>query len=97
MKLSTFKNRTSLVIKSSMGYILALRILSGEKSVRTCWTSGSGRFCKNLDYTDDVIAVLQKAGLKENIDFVLENDAPRKGKPGNFILLTAKGKKKIII
>jgi len=57
--------------------------------------SVSGRFSKNLDYTEDVINVLRAAGLK-NKDFDLRNDSPRGGKPGNYLVLTSAGKRKMI-
>jgi len=96
MKLSTFNNRTSDLSHGSKGYQIALSLLEGSKIVRTCWTSGSKRFCKNMDYTSDVINALEIAGLKKGIDFSLENDSPRGGLTGNYITLTAKGKSKMI-
>ena len=57
---------------------------SGKNIIRPCHTSGRGRFCKNMDYTREVAALLKKA----NIKFVQGNDAPRGGKEGNYITLT---------
>ena len=57
---------------------------SGKNTIRPCYVSGSGRFCKNMDYTRDVAELLKKA----NIKFVQGNDAPRGGKEGNYIILT---------
>jgi hypothetical protein len=102
MKESTFLARTKNVNKGSKGYQLALSLMTGnpyhswETRIRTCWTSGTGRFCKNLDYTEDTIAVLRFAGLRNGIDFELKNDAPRGGLTGNYIELTSKGKRKMI-
>lgn len=102
MKTTTFKKRTQRFNKNSKGYILALQLLTGNfdswmnGKLRTCWTSGRGRFCQNLDYTNDTLEVLRYAGLKKGIDFMLENDSPRGGKTGNYIQLTSKGKRKMI-
>lgn len=57
---------------------------SGKNIIRPCYASGRGRFCKNMDYTSEVAALLKKA----NIKFVQGNDAPRGGKDGNYIILT---------
>lgn len=104
MKKSTFENRTSKVSKATKGYEFTKTLLSGEKQyqlypiglIRTCHTSGSGRFTKNMDYTQDTVYVLKMAGLKEGLDFIVGNDSPRGGLTGNFIKLTSKGKRKMI-
>lgn len=104
MKTSTFKNRTKQISKSSKGYMYAEMILKGHcryswgKSGKfyTCHTSGKGRFTTNMDYTGDTINVLELAGLKKAIHFIVDNDSPRGGKTGNYIQLTSKGKAKMI-
>lgn len=96
MKTSTFKNRVSKSNSGTKGKEVALNLLTGVSKVRSCWTSGSGRFCKNMDYTEDAINALHHAGLKQNVDFILENDSPRGGETGNCLVLTSKGKRKII-
>ena len=96
MKLSTFNNRTKSVTKNSSGYQLAKQLLTTGKPVSTCWTSGTGRFCKNMYYTDATINVLKLAGLKENKDFRFYNTSPRGGKTGDTIALTTTGKTKLI-
>lgn len=96
MKASTFTNRTSKFSANSKGIQLSSELLTTGNSVSTCWTSGKGRFCSNLDYTNDTLDVLRYAGLKKGIDFTLENDSPRGGKTGNYIKLTSKGKRKMI-
>jgi hypothetical protein len=96
MKRSTFENRVSRYSKSSNGYKLALELLETGNKIYTCWTSGRGRYCTNLDYTYETIMVLRSAGLKENVDFHQDNDSPRGGKTGNHIYLTSKGRRKMI-
>jgi hypothetical protein len=102
MKTRTFNKRTSRFCKGSNGYQLAAKLLKGETNwgfgnkLRTCWTSGSGRFTKNMDYTDDTLEVLRYAGLKKGVDFTLENDAARGSATGNYLVLTPKGKRKML-
>ena len=96
MKLTTFENRTKRFTRNSGGYKLAKELLIDGKKVYTCWTSGSGRWTKNADYTEDTIEVLRYAGLDKGIHFFLENDSPRGGSCGNHLVLTTKGRKKMI-
>ena len=49
--------------------------------VRPCWTSGSGRYCKNMDHARAVCAVLDALLVKYKIG----NDSPRGGATGNYI------------
>lgn len=49
--------------------------------IRTCWKTGTGRFCHNLDYTSDFTTLLAKLGVR----FEIGNDAPRGGKNGNYV------------
>lgn len=93
MKTTTFDKRTSAINRNTKGYQLAKELLTYGGTIRPCWTSGTGRFCKNMDYTNDTIDVLKHAGLKEGKDFVCGNDAPKGGKTGNFIRLIAKSKR----
>ena len=104
MKNSTFQNRIKKSTSGTNGKAIALNLLTGtstygkwdENKIRTCWTSGSGRFTKNADYTDDALNALYFAGLKEGVDVILNNDSPRGGKCGNYLTLTSKGKRKMI-
>jgi len=96
MTTSTFEKRTKGNAKYGNGYKFALELLTTKKTVYTCHTSGSGRFTTNIDRTEDTIKILQDAGLKILIDFVVGNDSPRGGKTGNFVKLTTKGKTKSI-
>ena len=49
--------------------------------IRTCWNTGTGSFCHNLDYTSDFTTLLAKLGVRYEIG----NDAPRGGKNGNYV------------
>lgn len=72
-------------IKMKKEWSLIMNVLtSGKYIIRPCYVSGSGRFCKNNDYTAEVAILLCKA----NIKFIQGNDAPRGGKEGNYIILT---------
>lgn len=53
---------------------------------RPCYTRGCGRFCSNLDHTDEICRFLEKL----NVKFELGNDAPRGGLTGNFIKIKTK-------
>jgi hypothetical protein len=54
--------------------------------IRPCRTSGMGRFTTNLDYTNDVEALLKLLGIR----YETGNDSPKGGKPGNFIKVLTK-------
>ena len=69
-------NRTSSAYK-----LVKTACETGNGFIRPCWTSGHGRFCKNMDYTADVVIIL---GLM-NVQFGAGNDAPKGGKCGNYI------------
>ena len=96
MKTQTFETRTKSVTKNSMGYQLAHQLISTGGTIRTCRTSGTGRFTTNLNYHEDTINVLQVARLMRLRDFITGNDSPRGGKTGLHIELTANGKRKMI-
>lgn len=49
--------------------------------IRTCWKTGTGRFCHNLDYTSDFTTLLARLGVRYEIG----NDAPRGGKNGIYV------------
>jgi len=72
--------------KSSFAYKATQSVIEGERLIRPCHTSGSGRFTSNLDYTDDVVELLSLVGIKYEIG----NDSPRGGKTGNFIKIVTK-------
>lgn len=72
------------VHKNSSAYKLVLRVCeTGHNVIRPCWTSGTGRFCKNLDYTDDVCNLLDAL----RVGYETGNDAPRGGLYGNFLII----------
>jgi len=59
---------------------------------------GSGRYTKrSADYVKQAIDILKKSGLKPTIHYVDDNDAPRNGWCGNYIKLTARGKRLKIV
>lgn len=68
--------------KGTSAYTLISEICDLEKdTIRPVWTSGKGRFCKNIDYTWQVCDLLDKMRVKYEVG----NDAPRGGKCGIFI------------
>jgi len=77
------KLNTMSVAKNSVAYKMALDVLNGKKELRPCWTSGSGRYTKNMDHTSSVCTVLK--GLE--IPFELTNDSKRGGLTGNLIVI----------
>jgi hypothetical protein len=66
-------------------------LLTGTAKVRTCHTSGSGRFTSNIDSHAATVDALNKLGLK----FTQGNDAPKGGKTGQWISLNDKKAKDI--
>ena len=72
--------------KNSFAYKAIQSVIEGEMILRTCHTSGSGRFTSNLDYTSDVVELLSLLGVK----FEQGNDSPRGGKTGNFVKINTK-------
>lgn len=57
-----------------------------DSKIWTCYTSGKGRFLRNMDYTNDVIKLFTELKLK----FTTGNDAPRGGATGKFVKLITK-------
>ncbi len=93
MKKQTFETRTSEICKTRVGYKLAKQLLTTGKPVHPAHYSGTGRFTTLLDYTDDTIVTLEKAGLKKGIDFVVENHAPKGSPTGNVVVLKNRRKR----
>jgi hydrogenase maturation factor HypF (carbamoyltransferase family) len=91
MKTLVEKLENSGANKNTIAYKAVKMLLNGENSrytqqvkgnrIRPVHTSGSGRFCKNMDYTKDVIQLLEKLELK----YTIGNDAPKGGLTGNYI------------
>ena len=102
MKNSTFNNRIRKSNSGRKGKEIVRALLSGESfndctgKVRPCWTSGCGRFTTNLNYTMDALNVLHHLGMECNVHYTLENDAARGSVTGNYLVLTSKGKRKMI-
>jgi len=61
-------------------------LLNGAEKVRTCHTSGSGRFTSNIDSHAATVEGLTKLGLK----FKQGNDAAKGGKTGQWVALAEK-------
>lgn len=72
--------------KASVAYKLSIEAVQhpGAK-IQTCYTSGSGKHTKNQDHHQAICNVLTKAGIA----FTQGNDSPRRGKTGQFIIVTA--------
>ena len=85
-KTALIKLESSKVSKSSMAYKLTLAAINGQSIIRPCYTSGSGRFTKNMDYTYTTSCLLTEIG----IEFEEGNDAPRGGATGRFFKITTK-------
>lgn len=92
MKTQTLKNRLSKIenlSKLSKSYQVISDLIEGTSksgliygnTIRPCRTSGSGRFTTNLNYTNDILYLLNRL----NIKYKIGNDSPRGGLPGNFI------------
>ena len=78
--LYTHKNRFNGELEPLHTYMLY------ENIIRPCYTSGSGRFTTNIDYTDDICHLLDLLKIK----YVAGNDSSRGGKCGNFIKILTK-------
>lgn len=85
MRKETIKKRLekAKVNKTSSAFSLLSEWVNASDNyiIRPCWTSGRGRFCTNLDYTEQLKRLLTSL----NVRYVSGNDAPRGGKCGNFI------------
>lgn len=88
MKTKTIKTRLDKLVerniakKGTCAYRLINEVCDIERdTIRPVWTSGSGRFCKNLDYTGQVCYLLEKM----DVMYEVGNDAPRGGACGTFI------------
>lgn len=57
------------------------QVIDGGEFVRPCYTQGSGRYSKQMDYTQEVCHALDLLKIK----YSLTNDAPRGGLLGNLI------------
>lgn len=57
-----------------------------RKEIRSCYTSGRGRFTKNMDYTPGVGEILTLIGVK----YEMGNDAPKGSPTGNYYKILTK-------
>lgn len=96
MKATTLKNKLEKlsVNKNLKAYSILLDVINNTNNtymvycgvIRPVTTSGSGRFCTNLDYTNDVKSLLDALKVK----YIAGNDAKRGGLTGNFIKIVTK-------
>ena len=100
MKTTTIQNRLNKRYtgsKNARGYQIVNDIIDtrsksmhvtskGEIIIKPCYTSGSGRFTKNMDYTSEVTRLLDLIGVK----YITGNDAPRGSATGKWIKITTK-------
>lgn len=68
-----------------------IALAEGRRKVRTCHTTGNGRFTSNSDSTKATMEALDTLGLT----FTTGNDAPRGGLTGNWIDLTPESRRRI--
>ena len=83
---ATKKLNASKVAKSSIAFKMVKSVIEGAKTLRPCYTQGSGRFIKNQDHTFATEMLLREIG----IEYVLTNDSARGGLTGNLITITTK-------
>lgn len=85
MKKETIQKRLEKanVNKTTSAYKLLTNWLSkeGNDIIRTCWTSGRGRYTSNMDYTADFERLLTTLRVR----YERGNDSPRGGLTGNYI------------
>ena len=98
MKATTLNNRLEKAYtgaKNAKHYQIVRDIIDGTDKtgtmrpggiVRADYTSGSGRFTKNIQNGPAVMALLDKIGIK----YEPGNDAPRGGMTGNYIKIKTK-------
>ena len=71
--------------KTTRAYRLIKEAINAKRDyIRPCVTQGTGRHIHNVDDTQSICLILNKAGIK----YSLTNDAPRGGLTGNIITLT---------
>lgn len=72
--------------KSSIVYKLIREVIEGSKSIRPCYSTGSGRWTRNQDCT----VLLDIAFRKIGIEYTMSNDSPRGGATGKLITIVTK-------
>jgi hypothetical protein len=92
MKKETLRNRLAKRFtgnKNTGGYRLVKDWIERshvQKQIRPCYTSGSGRFTKNMDYTPGVGEILTLIG----VEFEAGNDALKGSPTGNYYNILTK-------
>ena len=97
MKTTTLQNRLEKRYngsKNSKAYQIVKDLINGTNKtcmvygsvIRSCYTSGRGRFTTNMDYTTEVRSLLMLLGIK----FEFGNDSQRGGLTGNYFKILTK-------
>ena len=97
MKTITLQNRLEKRYngsKNSKAYQIVKDLINGTNKtymvygnvIRSCSTSGRGRFTSNMDYTKEVRSLLMLLDIK----FESGNDSPRGGLTGNYFKILTK-------
>lgn len=95
MKTSTIKKRFESNKKNINGIArkVIMTLLGKDENwfvkdgiIRSCWTSGRGRYTSNMNYTQSICDALDILRIR----YTIGNDAPRGGECGTFIKLITK-------
>ena len=73
-------NKTSIVYKS------VREVIEGKRSIRPCYSTGSGKWTRNQDCT----VLLDIAFRKIGFEYTMSNDSPRGGATGKLMTITTK-------
>lgn len=82
----TFATKNGIISfnRNASEYKLVLQAIQNPGTkIRTCWTSGRGRFTSNMDHHYATATALTKLGVR----FLEGNDSPRGGKTGQYIIV----------
>jgi len=85
-KLTYSKNNIVYTILKAIAYNTPNLYVTAIDFIRPCRVTGSGSYIKNVDHTKDITEGLKLLRLKIEEG----NDAPRGGKPGNYIKILTK-------
>jgi hypothetical protein len=86
IKSATKKREALKISHNSNVYGYLSSIIGGIKTIRPCYSNGSGKWTTNMDSTLGLTIALNKMG----IELKLTNDAPRGSKTGNLITIITK-------
>jgi len=74
------------ISKRSLIYQTIANVIEGENFIRPCYSTGSGKWTRNVDNTWNFEAALRRM----NFEFTSTNDSPRGGMLGKLIIVTTK-------